>query len=83
MEDMMATPAHHHYCKTGDGPCSGDGAYCTDDDERCQWAVDAGITPPCPADHGTCTRTLCDLPTVNDDVCWWCRNADAGTYLRG
>lgn len=31
--------------------------------------------------NGTCTRDDCDLPTVDDDVCWWCRNADAGTCL--
>lgn len=30
---------------------------------------------------GTCTREGCDLPTVNDDACWWCRNDDAGTCL--
>lgn len=33
------------------------------------------------AEHDTCTRTHCDLPTVDDDVCWWCRNSDAGTYF--
>lgn len=75
----MATPEHHHYSGLD---CVHRGSTCTSDD--CQWAIDAGILPlhaDCSPQHGTCSREECGLPTVDDDVCWWCRNADAGTYL--